>query len=348
MRSEILKDLIKINTINDLENKSMRDYLKNILLPLGFSFEEFGDDNKSVLVAKRGNGNLGFVCHTDTVNSSPFWTYEPFKLTIDGDRMYGLGVADMKGGIAALINALMEIDNKYPVTIYFTYDEEINFEGMRKLLIRKEFPDILVFPEPTYNVPALANKGCLEFEVSFVGRSAHSSEPMKGDNAIYKAVSFINELKDYSESIKETKNDLYEIPYTTFNLGKIKGGDAINKVADNCQVSFDFRTIDRKQEKEIKTKINKLAKKYMASVNIINNLSSAMTESNEFKNIIMSICDAECMGLNYVTEASLIDNKKILILGPGPITAHQSDEYILRDSYDKIIEVYKKIIKELS
>ncbi len=347
--TNILKELVAINTVKDLENNKIREYIKTLLLPLNFSFEEIGNNDKKILIAKRGKSNIGFVCHTDTVDFSSQWTEPPFTLTQKNKKLYGLGVADMKGGIAALLKALLEIDISYPCTCYFTYDEEIGFEGIKNLIKeKKDFPPILIFTEPTDNIPIIANKGCLEFKVIFNGKSAHSSTPMLGDNAIYKAICFIDELKIFSDKLKDEQNTIYDIPYTTFNLAKIEGGNAINKVADNCQIYFDFRTVSKKQEIEISTKLKDLAKKYKAKVEILNNVSCAKCETKEFQNKIESICNAKCSGLNYVTEASFFNNKNILILGPGPVTAHQKNEYIYLESFKKTIEIYKKIIIELS
>ena len=345
---DILKDLIAINTVNDLENEAIRDYLKRFLAQLDFEFEEIGKESTKVLIAKRGKSKLGFVCHTDTVLASN-WSYNPFELTIQKEKLYGLGVSDMKGGIAALLNALKELPKDIPLTCYFTFDEEINFNGIKLLIESKsDFPNTLVFPEPTAGIPAIANKGCMEFKVNFFGKSAHSSTPMLGENAIIKAMNFIDELNSFVASLKKEKDDLYEVPYTTCNIAKINGGDAINKVPDYCEIAFDFRTINTKQERLIFKTLDSLAKKYNAKIEVINNVFCAISKSSDFKNNVGKICKRDCVNLSYVTEASFFSDKNILILGPGPVTAHQKDEYITKTSFLETIDLYKKIITHLS
>lgn len=346
---EILKDLIEINTIGDLENERFRNYIKTFLSPLGFTFREIGEGKEKVLIVKRGDGDLGFVCHTDTVGDSSLWTKEPLTLTVSNDKLYGLGVSDMKGGIAALLESIKELDKSISLTCYFTYDEETNFRGINELVkLENDFPSTLIFTEPTDNVPVIANKGCLEFKVSFSGKSAHSSTPMLGENAIFKAIEFIKELEKLEKELMENKVDIYEIPYTTFNLSKISGGTVINKVPDYCEIYFDFRTVSRNDEEIIFNRLNNLVVSFNASMEIINNVSSAMNESTEFRKKIEGICNKPSTGLNYVTEASFFNNKNILILGPGPVTAHQEDEFISIDSYKKSIELYKNIIINLT
>lgn len=346
---EILKKIIEINTVGDSKNEEMRNYLSKILQSLKFKISEIGKGNKKVLIAKRGKSNIGFVCHTDTVSAGDNWTYNPYKLTINSGYMYGLGVCDMKGGIAALLDALSSLDKQYPCNLYFTYDEEINFEGIKQLVgMEKDFPKTLVFPEPTNLVPVIANKGCLEFEISFIGKSAHSSTPMLGDNAILKAMSFINELDNINKSLTFVRDDIYEVPETTFNLGKITGGDMINKVPDCCKISFDYRTVNDKQNNKIIKEVSKLAEKYNARVKIINDVAATNNKDLKFQLLVEELCKQKSMGVNYLTEASFFKNKNILILGPGPITAHQNNEYILESSYTQLIEKYCELIKKIN
>lgn len=345
MNFDTLNDLIKINTINDLGNDKFREYIKNYLLPLDFTFKEIGEGKEKVLIARRGKSDLGFVCHTDTVSDSKLWTKKSLELTVTNNKLYGLGVSDMKGGIAALLESIKSLDLNYPITCYFTYDEETNFKGISELVkTEKTFPNTLIFTEPTDNVPVVANKGCLEFKVSFFGKSAHSSTPILGENAVLKAINFIRELESFSKELMENIEDIYEIPYTTFNLSKINGGSALNKVPDTCEILFDFRSINNEDEKKIFDKLNILVKSYNAKLEVINNVSSASCASDDFIKKIEDVCGKSSTGLNYVTEASFFTNKNILILGPGPVTAHQEDEFISIDSYKRTIELYKKII----
>lgn len=349
MKEKILADLIRINTINDKSNKEIREYIKLFLGTLNFEFEEIGDSSNKVLIAKRGNPKLGFVCHTDTVDIASGWIYEPMNLTKDNEYYYGLGVSDMKGGIAALLSSISEIPKTTSCAIYFTYDEEIGFNGIKELVAsKKNLPDNLVFTEPTDLAPVIANKGCMEFKVVFKGKSTHSSTPMLGENAIYKALDYVRELSGFANSFTEKKDEFYDIPYTTFNLSKIMGGNSINSVPDNAEIYFDFRTTDKKIEKEILEYLDYLNAKFNTKMKIINNVPCAKTKSQKFIDIIQDICNMKCKGLNYVTEASFMVNKNILILGPGPVTAHESNEHISIESYDKTVETYKKIIEKFN
>lgn len=114
----ILRDLIQFNTVFDAQNKSIMEYIDAYLSKLGFRTNYVIDDDthKLCLVASAGNeAELGFVCHTDTVPLGNAWPdYDAMDLTIDGDKLVGLGICDAKGGMAAVLSAVGNFDWKLP------------------------------------------------------------------------------------------------------------------------------------------------------------------------------------------------------------------------------------------
>ena len=331
---EVLNNLVGFNTIKDKENKEIISYLEQTLINLGFKTEK---KDKFLIMSNKEEVTLGFVGHTDTVESADGWKYERFKLTKENNKLYGLGVCDMKSGIAAIISAISQIDFKNlskGMKLYFTYDEEIAFSGIKEVVkYEKSFPKTIIIGEPTNNEVVVGSKGLMEYKISFKGINAHSSTPAKGKNAIMEAVSFINELNAFYENdIKKIQNENFEIPYTTMNVGVINGGSAINSVPDYCEFLVDFRTIDKEIEEYIIKKINKLKEKYNANVIELNRLSAFYNKSD--------ISSKTC---NFITEASFLDNARI-ILGAGPVTAHEVNEYITKDSLNKLTEQYKELI----
>ena len=96
----ILKELVKFNTIEDLENKEIIEWIEQYLLDYGFLCEKIIDkESKKInLVAQIGKDHiLAFSGHLDTVNATEGWDLNPFDLKIDKYNIYGLGVCDMKG-----------------------------------------------------------------------------------------------------------------------------------------------------------------------------------------------------------------------------------------------------------
>lgn len=334
---KILKDLVKYNTIKDKENKEIMNYIENYLSKLNFKTERKG---KNLIMSIGEEQKIGFLGHTDTVEYIEGWNTNPFELTKIGNKLYGLGTADMKGGIAGILEAVSQIDFtklKYGIKLYFTYDEEIGFGGIYDIVNSGEkFPEVMIFGEPTNNEMLVGSKGLLEFELNFKGIKAHSSNPLKGKSANLNAVKFIAELDEfYNKQIKNYEEPYYQIPYTTMNVGTINGGSAKNSVSASCKVTIDFRIAIKNHINIIKEKIGELAKKYDCEVNIIEVLPPFLDKTE----LVSEIKTA-----NFITEATFINSKNRIILGAGPVTAHEINEHIDVESYEKLIEQYKELI----
>lgn len=339
---EILEKLVSYNTIKDKENKEIINYIEKKLLSLGFKTNYKG---KYLIMQYGKNPKVGFLGHTDTVEYIEGWKTDPFELTEQAENLYGLGTCDMKGGIAAFIDSISKMDLsklKYGIKAYFTYDEEIGFSGMYDIVnSNEEFPELMIFGEPTNNEYLVGGKGLLECELYFKGIKAHSSNPEKGKSANINAIKALNELNTfYEDQIKTEKENCFEINYTTMNIGILEGGSAKNSIPASAKACLDFRTIKDIHAKKIKDKLVELSSIYDFEIKIIE-------EIKPFLNRIEFIKESKTA--NFMTEASLIKDTKIqkVILGPGPVTAHEVDEHISIKSYQKTIEQYKEIIEKL-
>lgn len=334
---KILKDLVKFNTIKDEENKEIIDYIENYLKGYGFKKEY---KSKDLVMTIGDNQSLGFLGHTDTVEYIEEFK-NPFDLTEKGEELYGLGSCDMKGGIAAMLDAVSKIDFtklKSGMKLFFTYDEEIGFGGAYEIVEKKiKIPETMIFGEPTNNEILTGSKGLLEYEIYFKGLKAHSSNPEKGISANLNAVKFLNELNEFYETeIKCDKVDVYEIPYTTMNVGLINGGSAKNSVPASCEVSIDFRLTDSKHLNKIISKIDILVLKYSAEAKIIRKIEPFFDKFDFLK---------ENKTAGFMTEASFIKGcNQRMILGVGPVTAHEVNEHITKTSYRELVEQYKELI----
>ncbi len=333
---EILKDLISFNTVNDKENTSIINYIENILKNKGFKLE---NKSKCLVMSIKDGYKLGFLGHTDTVIADSNWKTNPYEMIEENGKLYGLGVCDMKGGLAGILQAVTEIDWEkvnYGMKLYFTYDEEIGFGGIKEIVDKNEkFPKYMIIGEPSNNIVMNASKGLLEIKLIFNGVSAHSSMPNKGENAIEKTIEFLNELKIFYNKLKKDTNNDFEINYTTMNTAKISGGTSINIVPNYCEALIDFRVIKNEHINLILDMINRLTLKYDATYEVINNITS-------FSNKNEKICST-----NFITEASFIDAENKYILGVGPVNPHKANEYITEESLEKLVDQYKEMIYKL-
>lgn len=174
-----------------MNNQKIISYIEKVLTQKGFKLEHKG---KNLIMSYGINPTFGFLGHTDTVEYTEGWNTNPFTLTENDSKLYGLGVCDMKGGIAAVLDAILQIDLtkiQNGIKMYFTYDEEIGFGGINDIVNMGEvFPKFMLFGEPTYNEVLIGSKGLLELELNFKGVKAHSSTPDKGKSANLNAVRF--------------------------------------------------------------------------------------------------------------------------------------------------------------
>lgn len=197
----------------------------------------------------------------------------------------------------------------------------------------------MIFGEPTDNEIYSGHKGLMDYEINFKGIKAHASTPNKGISANMNAVNFLYELENfYYQEIKIDENSYYEIPYTTMNVGIINGGSAKNSVSAHCKVTLDFRVIQNDHIEKINSKIDELITKYNAYKNIIDIIEPFVDNIDFLKEIKTT---------NFMTEASKVPNSKRIILGTGPVTAHEVNEHISVQSYEKLIKQYKELIYKI-
>lgn len=336
---QILKDLVKFDTIKDKENKEILDYIQNYFQNLGFKLEK---REKYLIMSYGENCNIGFIGHSDTVEFIDGWKTNPHELTQIGDMLYGLGSCDMKGGIAAFMQAVSEInlkELKKGIKVYITYDEEIGFGGINELVyIKEKMPKYLIIGEPTDNKIMTGCKGLFAVKIFTKGIKVHSSTPHRGKSANTSMIRLLAELEDfYNENIKNNLDKKYEVPYTTMNIGLLNGGSAINSVAAECMSYVDFRIIDNEHIEILKGKLQELCIKYDANFLID-------VEVKSFYNDIEFLDETYTAG--FMTEASFVEGNR-MIIGPGPMTAHEVDEHVSISSLRGTVEIYKTLINQV-
>ena len=332
--------VVSFNTIKDKDNNKIINYIKNYLENLSFNCNTYGDDRKILVARTKKEPKFCFFGHTDTVDSN-----NPLELHEENGNLYGLGACDMKGGIAAILKAVSLIDFeklKYGVMLVFTYGEETDFSGIRLFLKQNiKYPEYIVVGEPTDNIPMNGTKGAIEYHFDFYGIKDHSSRIKDSSNI--NCVKFLSELLELDNYFKERECSDYEFKHTTMNYGIIKGGDVVNMVSDHTFATCDFRIIHDEEYYYIKKKVDELSKKYNMDYKIGMDFLPFSNNSN-IVNVYEKITNKKrqmCYGLS---EASLLKGNRV-VLGPGPITAHQEKEHISKESLYECVDNYKDIIE---
>lgn len=241
----LASEMVKFQTITPKDDGILL-YLSEILEKYNFKSEikYFGENEVKTgnLYSKFGNSgrNFCFAGHVDVVSPGDIkkWTKDPFSAEIIDGKLYGRGVVDMKGGVAAFISAMCKFlknnkDFSETISIILTCDEEASGEfGLQKMLEHIDKNDekitTCIIGEPTSqnkigDMIRLGRRGSVNFEVEFFGLQGHVAYKNLVQNPIYVLTNFISALKHHK---LDNGNEFYEssnlefVDIATDNLAK--------------------------------------------------------------------------------------------------------------------------------
>lgn len=184
---------------------------------------------------------------------------EQFAARVEGERLLGRGAYDMKGALAAMMLALNDLKGQSRVRVRLAVvpDEEAEnaeYRGSDLLVDDGLGGDFAITGEPTDLHVGVAAKGVLAVRLEISGRAAHGSTPWEGDNAALKAFDVFRRIE--SLPFSRESSELFDRP--SINLGRIWGGDALNKVPDTCVIDVDIRYLPGQDGDEILAEISEL------------------------------------------------------------------------------------------
>jgi len=361
----LTRELISHNTINPPGNEAVVAVkLGKLLTDHGFKVNLPGyEKNRLHLVAEKGiSGSVAPLVlsgHLDTVplGEKP-WKTDPFSGISQGDKIFGRGSSDMKSGVAAMTVAAIEATTgsapEGGIRLLFTAGEELGCQGVRQLVnTYRELgkASAIIVGEPTANIPAIGHKGALYLNAVAKGKTAHSSMPELGDNAIYKAAKSISRIEAFR--FKAEKDPLLGFP--TINVGKMLGGLNINSVPDHAEFTMDIRSTTKIQHQSILQSLMVELGDDITLETLVDLHPVSTPESDPFVQLVYDVCRVDRKSKNwpkslpYVTDGSVLQphygGVPTIILGPGePGMAHQTDEYCFIKNIIQSVSIYKNII----
>ena len=376
---EILVDLVGFNTVSAQSNLDLIEYIEAFLVKLGVGSVRIANDDgtKSNLYATIGPAERAGVVlsgHTDVVPvANQPWETDPFELTrrfVDGElRLYGRGSADMKGFIAAamaMVPEFVEADLQTPIHLAFSYDEEIGCLGVGRMIAKMcndlVRPQLVVIGEPTSMQIVTAHKGIQGFRTEITGVAAHSSAPHLGVNAINYAaeiIRFLAELAAEKQAQGDPANGFLP-PWTTFNVGQIQGGEALNIIPEHCAFNWEFRPVPDEDTAAITARFDSfIADQIEPRLRAENPLAAITTRPLAAVPALRRDDDSPAerlarhlTGANtthtaaYVAEASQFQANGIpaVLCGPGNIDqAHQANEWIALAQLDECTDFLRRL-----
>ena len=294
----LTQDLIRIPTVNPPGEfySDCVEYLNKRFKLKGFETQIIrakgtpGDTDqypRQNIIAHISNGTgpcVHFNSHIDVVAVGSGWTQPPFEGKIIGDRIYGRGSCDMKGGLAASIiavEAYLEVNPNFvgSIEISGTADEETGGYGgvgylAEKGILAKPRIDHVIIPEPlNKDRICLGHRGVWWAEIETLGKIAHGSMPFDGDSAIRHMQAVLERFeKDLYPMLKNKKTDMPVVPdgakESTMNINSIHGGETEEfeglpspLVADSCRIIIDRRFLIEEKLEEVKGEVAQILEK---------------------------------------------------------------------------------------
>ncbi|UCG71517.1 MAG: acetylornithine deacetylase [Chromatiales bacterium] len=351
----------------DQSNERVIEFLAERFSSRGFrvDVQPLDTPGKSNLVATLGAGEGGLVLsgHTDTVPCDPgLWHSDPFEVQERGQKLYGLGTADMKSFFALVLAAtdgLRAEQLKHPLVVLATADEESSMRGARALA-RAGAPlgRHAVIGEPTSLRPVRLHKGILMERIRVIGRSGHSSNPALGNNALEGMHAVIAALLTWRSDLEGRAQDPdFEVPVTTMNLGRISGGDNPNRICGQCELDVDLRMLPGMQCAPLRTELRELVAEVLRGIGL-DSAFDALFEGVDpmttpavapIVKATEALTGAPAGAVAYGTEAPYLTQlgMDVVVLGPGAIDqAHQPDEYLALDGIEPGVEILRALIRQ--
>jgi len=382
---QYLKDLIAFPSVSSSSNRAVSDWVSEKLESLGFQIEltryidragiektnvlakrnpvktSLGDHSVSELEAGPKNG-LAYFCHTDVVPTRG-WNGpggDPFFPQVIDQRLYGRGSCDMKGSLAAMIasvEALETMEQRQPVWIVCTADEEIGFMGAKHLIGHSAgYQEIVakqplgLIGEPTNLNVVHAHKGIIGLRITSLGKAAHSSTSL-GVNANRKMVPLLQRLLEINERIdsrSEYHDKRFDPPTLSWNFGFSDECTAVNITPDRSTAWLSFRPMPNIDGGDLLQEVYGVAESLGLEVECCTS-GSPMWIDPETPSIreLATLSDSHPRTVCYGTDGGeLSDLKDRVVFGPGDIAqAHTTDEWIALEELDLGTKKFSQILR---
>ncbi|MES1989347.1 MAG: acetylornithine deacetylase [Pseudomonadota bacterium] len=358
---ELIEKLISFDTTSRNSNLELIGFVESYLSGYGIASQRVAneDNTKTNLFATIGPadkaGGIVLSGHTDVVPiDGQDWQSEPFSVVERDGCLFGRGTSDMKSFLACALAAVprfVAAKPKVPVYLALSYDEEVGCLGVRPMIdaiMRKlPRPQVVIVGEPSGMKVVNTHKGIRSYVTKVTGLEFHSSQTQQGVSAIQYAMELIAELMRLAEEmrLREAPGCRFAPPYTTINIGHIKGGTAVNIIPRSCVFGWEYRSLPDADQTEVLTRFNTFAENVVlpkmravfSNAHIETTVRAespglAARDGDAGETLVMRLAQCnETEAVSYNTEAGLFQLADIptVICGPGSIDqAHKPDEFI--------------------
>jgi acetylornithine deacetylase len=295
-----------------------------------------------VLEGSRPGPTLMFCGHIDTVGVEGMKA--PFTPEVRGGRLYGRGAQDMKGGVAAMMEAARRAKENWTtgkLIVACVADEEYESLGAQAL-VRKFSADAAVVTEPTDLEIAITHKGFAWIAIDTEGRAAHGSRPKEGRDAILRMGRVLARLEALNADLARRAADPLTGP-PSLHASIIAGGREWSSYPDRCSLKVERRTVAGEDDVLVQREIEGIMSALRAedpefrgsSALVTSRPPYALPREHELPAHLSRIVETHGVrpviaGMSFWTDAAILGEAGIptVLFGPGGAGLHSVEEYV--------------------
>jgi acetylornithine deacetylase len=287
--------------------------------------------------------SLMFCGHTDTVGVDGMEA--PFSPVVRDGRLYGRGAQDMKGGVAAMIDAARVLRDRRPgrgrLIVAAVIDEEFASLGA-DALVREWHAEAAVVTEPTDLQVGIGHKGFAWFEIETAGRAAHGSRPDEGRDAIFRMGRVLARLEQLDRELQAgSPHPVMGVP--SLHASLIDGGREWSSYPDRCRLRLERRMIGGESAGSVEAEIGRLLgalhaqdAEFEAACRLVFSRPSYETPAHHPLPLMLQRraasvgVEAKTTGMTFWTDAAVLGGAGIpsVLFGPGGAGLHSPTEYV--------------------
>jgi succinyl-diaminopimelate desuccinylase len=368
---ELTQALIRLPSITPAD-EGCQALISKLLGDSGFTTEHMRFGEVDNLWARRGHGapTLVFAGHTDVVppGANEQWHVDPFAAEVRDGRLIARGAADMKGSLAAMVNAARRFAATYPdapgsIALLITSDEEgVADDGtlkvMQTLAQRGELFQYCVVGEPSSSerlgdTVRVGRRGSLSGIMTVRGVQGHVAYPLKGANPIHALAKFVAELT--AEPI-DAGNEHF--PPTTFQMVNVHSdAGAVNVVPGELKCRFNFRYSNEWTHETLARRVEDLLQRLGIDYELRWRVAGEpfLTKRGPLTEAVRQAIQEET-GLDpeLSTSGGTSDGRfiapygiDVIEVGPVNATIHKVNEEVLVEDLDRLERIYFRIAELL-
>ncbi len=339
----LLKNMISIPSFSREEDK-VAEWLQRYIELQGYTVNRKG--NNLWLMSPgfdSARTTLLLNSHIDTVKPVSGWSHDPFRPTLVGDKLYGLGSNDAGASLVSLLQTFLILTARpqsYNLIFAASAEEEVSgANGIESLLNELPRIDFAIVGEPTQMHMAVAEKGLMVLDCVAYGEAGHAAHGT-GVNALYTAIDDINWFRNYV------------FPLQTDFLGPVKmtvtqinAGTQHNVVPDRCSFVVDVRSNEMYSNEELLELIQEFV-----SCSVIARSTRLSSTATPLEHPVVRQAQQlkrKLYGSPTISDQALMPFPSVK-LGPGDsMRSHTANEYIKLPEVEEAVKVYVELLDGL-